>query len=143
MRYRAFVLAGSLIVAYSLHPTAQTQHPTTPGAHQHPEAAKITNPVAADATSVAAGKQIYEKNCANCHGKTGAGDGAMGTELNPKPSVLSDAEWKHGSSDGEIFTVIKDGVKGTGMKAFNSKLATKDIWNVVNYVRSLGPAKSH
>src|SRR5262245_6841405 len=119
------------------------QHPTTPGAHHHAEAAKIKNPVAADATSIAAGKQVYEKNCANCHGKTGAGDGAMGAELNPKPSNLADADWKHGSTDGEIFTVVKDGVKGTGMKAFNSKLTAHQIWDTINYVRSLGPATSH
>ena len=137
MWYRALALVGSLALSQA------AQHPTTPGAHHHAEAAKIQNPVTADATSIAAGKQLYEKNCASCHGKTGAGDGAMGAELNPKPSNLSDGEWKHGSTDGEIYTVIKDGVKGTGMKAFNSKLATKDIWNVVNYVRSLSPAKSH
>src|SRR5262245_12788456 len=137
MWYRALALVGSLTLSQA------AQHPTTPGAHHHAEAAKVQNPVAADASSIAAGKQVYEKNCASCHGKTGAGDGAMGAELNPKPSNLSDGEWKHGSTDGEIYTVIKDGVKGTGMKAFNSKLATKDIWNVVNYVRSLSPAKSH
>jgi cbb3-type cytochrome c oxidase subunit III len=135
MWYVVLALAGSLAIA-------QTQHPAG-GAHTHPEAAKLQNPVAADAASIAAGKQVYEKNCANCHGKTGAGDGAMGSELNPKPSNFTDADWKHGSTDGEIYTVIKDGAKGTGMKAFNSKLAAKDIWNVVNYIRSLGPAKSH
>ena len=129
-------LAGSLTFF-------QTQHPTTGGQHHHPESAKIKNPVAADAASVEAGKQAYEKNCANCHGKTGAGDGMMGAELNPKPSVLNDADWKHGASDGEIYTVIKDGVKGTGMKSFNSKLTTKQMWDVVNYIRTLGPAKSH
>ena len=36
----------------------------------------------------------------------------MGEELTPKPSNLTDADWKHGSTDGEIFTVIRDGVKG-------------------------------
>jgi len=130
-----FALAGSLALAQAQHPEG--------GAHHHPEAAKLKNPAPGDAASIAAGKQVYEKNCTNCHGKTGAGDGAMGSELNPKPSNLSDADWKHGSSDGEIFTVIKDGVKGTGMKGFNSKLTTKQIWDVVNYVRTLGPAKSH
>ena len=65
--------------------------------------------MASDAASIAAGKQVFEKNCANCHGKTGVGDGMMGSELNPKPSNLTDADWKHGSNDGEIFTVIKDG----------------------------------
>jgi high-affinity iron transporter len=137
MWYCALALAGSLMMV------SQTQHPTTPGAHTHSEAAKQKNPVPADAASIEAGKQVYEKNCANCHGKTGVGDGMMGAELNPKPANLVDADWKHGSTDGEIFTVIKDGVKGTGMKSFNSKLTTRQMWDVVNYVRSLGPAKSH
>lgn len=137
MWYGVFALTASLMLA-----PAQ-QHPATGGAHQHPEAAKQKNPVTADATSIAAGKQVYEKSCANCHGKTGAGDGAMGAELNPKPSNLSDGEWKHGSSDGELFAVIKEGVKGTGMRSFNSKLTPHQMWDVINYVRTLAPAKSH
>jgi mono/diheme cytochrome c family protein len=93
--------------------------------------------VAADATSIAAGKQLYDKQCAGCHGDSGKGDGSMGEELNPKPANLADADWKHGSSDGEIFTVIRDGVKNTGMKPYSRKLTTHQIWDVVNYVRSL------
>ena len=135
MWYITLALAGALMFAQ--------EHPSTPGAHNHPEAAKQKNPVAADAASVAAGKQLYEKNCANCHGKTGAGDGTMGEQLNPKPSNLADADWKHGSSDGEIFKVIKEGVKGTGMKSFNSKMTEHQMWDVINYVRTFAPAKSH
>jgi mono/diheme cytochrome c family protein len=138
MRLFVIALAGSLAVA----PALAQQHPQG-GAHQHPEAAKLKNPAPGDAASIAAGKVVYEKNCANCHGATGAGDGKMGAELNPKPSNVADADWKHGASDGEIFTVIKSGVKGTGMKAFNSKLTEKQIWDVVNYIRTLGPTKSH
>ena len=135
MWYYAIVLSAAL--------SLQAQHPAGGGAHHHPEAAKQKNPVAADAASVAAGKTVFDKNCANCHGKTGTGDGAMGAELNPKPSNLTDAEWKHGDTDGEIFLVIKDGAKGTGMKSFNSKLTEHQIWDVINYIRSIGPAKSH
>jgi copper transport protein len=145
MRYRTITIMASLMLASGLGAAAYQdhQHPDA-GTHRHPEAAKITNPVKADATSIAAGKQVYEKNCASCHGKTGKGDGLMGEELNPKPADLTDAQWKHGSTDGEIFTVIKDGVKGTGMKSFNSKLTTHELWDVVNYVRSLAtPAKPH
>lgn len=130
------------VIALAATLSMQAQHPAG-GAHHHPEAAKQKNPVAADATSIAAGKTIYDKNCANCHGKTGLGDGMMGAELNPKPSNLTDADWKHGETDGELFLVIKDGAKGTGMKSFNSKLTEHQIWDVVNYIRSLGPAKSH
>jgi cbb3-type cytochrome c oxidase subunit III len=144
MRYRAIVIiagltlaGGAAVAAYQEH-----QHPAG-GAHHHPEAAKVTNPVKADPASIAAGKQVFEKNCASCHGKTGKGDGMMGEELTPKPADLTRGEWKHGSTDGEIFAVIKDGVKGTGMKSFNSKLTAHQIWDVVNYVRTLGAAPSH
>jgi mono/diheme cytochrome c family protein len=63
----------------------------------------------------------------------------MGAELDPKPSNLGDADWKHGSTDGEIFTVIRDGVKSTAMKPYARKLTTHQVWDVVNYVRSLAP----
>ena len=120
--------------------TPQThQHPAEGGVHHHPQAAKLKNPVPANAASIAAGQALYQKQCAGCHGDAGKGDGAMGEELNPKPSNLTDAEWKHGPSDGEMFTVIRDGVKSTGMKAFKRKMTTNQLWNVVNYVRSIGP----
>jgi mono/diheme cytochrome c family protein len=112
------------------------QHPAG-GAHHHPEAAKLQNPVAADATSVAEGQKLYTKFCSECHGDAGKGDGEMSEDLNPKPANLTDADWKHGSTDGEIFTVIRDGVKNTGMKPYARKLTTHQIWDVVNYVRSI------
>ena len=121
---------------------AQHQHPPAHpggGAHQHPQAAKLKNPVTADAASIAAGQALYEKQCAGCHGDAGKGDGAMGAELTPKPSNLADADWKHGATDGEIYTVIRDGVKTTGMKPYRAKLTTHQLWDVVNYVRSIGP----
>ncbi|SRR5579871_489681 len=126
---------GALTLALAAAP--QDQHEA--GAHHHPEAAKVKNPVPADATSVAAGKDIYAKNCASCHGDTGKGDGRMGEELNPKPPNLTDAEWKHGSTDGEIYKVIHDGSPKTGMKAFGRKLTDHQIWDVINYIRSIGP----
>ena len=115
------------------------QHPAEGGAHHHPQAAKLKNEVPADAASIAAGQAVYQKQCAGCHGDTGKGDGKMGAELNPKPSNLSDADWKHGSTDGEIFTVIRDGVKTPGMRPYGKKLTTHQLWDVVNYLRSIGP----
>lgn len=115
------------------------EHPPKAGAHHHPKAAALKNAVPVSAVSIAAGQALYQKQCAGCHGDSGKGDGAMGEELNPKPSNLADADWKHGSSDGEIFTVIRDGVRSTGMKAYSRKLTTHQLWDVVNYVRSVGP----
>jgi len=129
--------AATTLLARQAH-----QHPTT-GVHRHPEAAKMKNPVKADATSIAAGQKLYDSNCAGCHGDTGKGDGSMGEDLNPKPSNLVDADWKHGSTDGELFLVIRDGARNTGMKAFGKKMTAHQIWDVINYIRSIGPAKSH
>jgi len=136
------VLSAALSAALAARDPQEHQHPTThpaTGAHRHAQAAKLKNPVAATASSIAAGQKLYEKHCAGCHGDAGKGDGAMGEELQPKPSNLTDADWKHGSTDGEIFTVIRDGVKGTGMKPFGKKLTAHQMWDVVNDVRSIGP----
>ena len=141
----ALVASGSvtLVLAQATHQHPQPGTHPSGGAHRHPQAAKMTNPVHADATSIAAGKGLYDKQCAGCHGETGKGDGSMGADIDPKPSDLTDTEWKHGSTDGELFLVIRDGAKGTGMKPFAKKLTPHQIWDVINYVRSIGPAKSH
>jgi len=116
----------------------QAAHAKEP--HQHPEAAKLQNPVAADAASIEAGKKLYTESCADCHGEAGKGDGPAAPYAgDPPPSNLTDAEWKHGSTDGEIYTVIHDGVEGTGMKDFGKELKANDIWNLVNYVKTLAP----
>jgi mono/diheme cytochrome c family protein len=136
------LMTGALTAAIAARGLQQHEHPATHpagGAHRHAAAAKLKNPVPADAASIAAGKEVFDKQCAGCHGDTGKGDGAMGEELNPRPSNLVDADWKHGSTDGEIFTVLRDGVRNTGMKPYARKLTARQMWSVVNYVRSIGP----
>jgi mono/diheme cytochrome c family protein len=133
------VLSACLSTALAAGTRQTHDHPAEGGAHYHPQAAALTNPVPPSAASIAAGQVLYQNQCAGCHGDTGLGDGAMGDELNPKPSNLTDADWKHGSTDGEIFTVIRDGVKSTGMKPFRRKMTTHQLWDVVNYVRSFRP----
>jgi copper transport protein len=136
------VLSVCATVALGARAQQDHQHPPEGGAHHHPQAARLKNPVRSSAASIAAGRAVYQKQCAGCHGDTGTGDGAMGEELTPKPSNLTDADWKHGSTDGEIFIVIHDGVKSTGMKAYGRKMSAHQLWDVVNYIRSIGPPKT-
>jgi cbb3-type cytochrome c oxidase subunit III len=132
------LVTAALPIALAAYGAQQHQHPAEGAAHQHPEAAKMKNPVAMTPESIAAGQQVYAKNCASCHGETGKGDGKMGAELKPPPPNLADADWKHGATDGEIFIVVRDGIRTTPMKSFKSKLTTDQMWQVVNYMRSLG-----
>jgi len=105
-------------------------------AQGNPDAAKLKNPVASSPESIAAGQQLYARNCASCHGRNG--QGGPGNDLIPAaPSLLGDA-WTHGSTDGEIFTNIKIGVAPDfNMVPFKDKLKDDEIWNLVNYIRSI------
>jgi mono/diheme cytochrome c family protein len=109
-------------------------------AQGNPEAAKVKNPVAGTPESLATGKQIYTRYCATCHGTSG--QGGSGSDISPPAPNLTDEEWKRGSSDGEIFAVIKNGVQpDLFMEPWGDRIKDEDIWNVVNYVRSLAKKK--
>jgi cytochrome c oxidase cbb3-type subunit 3 len=78
--------------------------------------------------SIAEGKKLFGKHCMVCHGKTG--NGGIGPDL--KGSLR-----RHGHSEGEIFHVITDGVKGTAMRGFREELPDEMRWHLVNYITSL------
>ena len=65
-------------------------------------------------------------------------EGGPGNDLIPAAPDLTDKEWKHGSTDGEIFSAIKNGVPPElNMVPFGDQIKDTEIWNVVNYIRSL------
>jgi mono/diheme cytochrome c family protein len=107
-----------------------------------PEGKKMKNPVAVTPASIAAGKASYTKNCAFCHGAEAKGDGKMAPK-DTHPSDLTDAKWDRGSTDGEIFQVIRHGA-GPDMKMRPfpaARIPDTEVWNIVNYLRSVGPKK--
>ena len=128
-------LAGAALVSAA----APRGRPAAPAAP--PEALAPANPVAATPASVAAGAAAYAAHCAACHGATGRGDGALAAAAaayGPRPSNLADPTWRHGGSDGQIFTAIRDGIgPDFAMDAFGDRLSETDIWHLVNFLRSL------
>jgi mono/diheme cytochrome c family protein len=102
-----------------------------------PEGKKLKNPVASSPESIKAGQALFQKNCRFCHGADAHGDGPMAPE-GTHPSNLTDDKWDRGSTDGEIFMVIREGAGPKfDMKGFKSKMSETDVWNVVNYLKSL------
>jgi len=94
-----------------------------------------TNPVTRDEASLQRGQELFQINCALCHGPQGQGNGPFAAFLQNKPSNLTEGA-AMGLSDGEIFRVISDGVEGR-MPPLRENLRIHDRWDVVNYVRSL------
>ena len=107
-------------------------------------ATSARNPVASTPESIAAGKRAYDANCAACHGNLAQGAVKAGMTISiieeqrgKQPPDLTDDQWDHGSSDGEIFAVIKRGVPPTMMAGFDGRIPDEDIWSIVNYLRTL------
>ncbi|MFN7944230.1 MAG: cytochrome c [Blastocatellia bacterium] len=112
-------------------------------ARRNPEAQKLNNPEPQNDETIEAGKKLYQRHCASCHGPQGKGDGSQAL-AGGTPSDLTDETWDYGSSDGEIFVAIRDGVSAD-MLAYKDKLTDKQIWQLVTFIRSIGPkpAREH
>ncbi|HEY6946541.1 MAG TPA: cytochrome c [Candidatus Acidoferrum sp.] len=86
----------------------------------------------------------FADHCAICHGNDGSGDAAIGNGLYPKPPDLRKPETQN-LSDGELFWIIENGVRFTGMPAFstNGDHASgnhgngQDSWKLVHFIRRL------
>ena len=122
-------------VGASQQSAATTTTASAPKRGGNPDAARVANPVAASPDSISAGRRTYTQFCANCHGTTGKGDG-RGAPAGTQVPDLTDVPWDYGSTDGEIFGVIHDGVSAD-MGPYAERMKDSDIWNVINYIRSL------
>ena len=86
----------------------------------------------------------FADHCAICHGNDGNSDTPIGNGLYPKPPDLRKRETQD-LSDGELFWIIENGVRFTGMPAFSSNGdhmagnhgSAQDSWKLVHFIRHL------
>ena len=140
---RILVLLASLALAFPCRaqqgqstPPAETK-PASPSAAAKvpPEARKVVNPVKPTAASLALAKKKYGYDCAMCHGKDGDGKGDLAIDMKLRMVDYRDPATLKSVTDGEMFYVIKNG-NGT-MPSEADRLKDDDIWNLVNYIRSI------
>jgi predicted CXXCH cytochrome family protein len=142
------VLVTVLVVGYGLlvvrHGFRATDEPTAPERIlarivrnvSIPRSAKNTkNPIEATGTALSEAREDFNARCSGCHGLDGSGISQMGRNLYPKPPDLRASETQS-LTDGEIEYVIENGVRLTGMPAWN-QLSQTEIWKLVGYVRQL------
>ena len=109
-------------------------------ADQMAEARANKSPVEATPDNIAKGKALFEGKgtCFNCHGKNGDGQGEAGKILNPSPRNFTNCKFHKKRKDGELFWVIKNGIKMTGMPSFaRIEVPDQEIWSMVAFLKKL------
>ena len=96
------------------------------------------NPFAGDAKAVAAGKELFLKNCKRCHGPGGLGDGPDADPDSAPDMDLTVAKRAARNPDGVVFYKIWNGRKKPKMPAFKNEGLTQDqAWQIVSFVQTL------
>jgi mono/diheme cytochrome c family protein len=81
------------------------------------------------------GLRIYKETCIYCHGAPGKDPGDIGKGLNPEPPYLPDTVERWTSA--QLFWIIKNGIKMTGMASYGAVHTDEEIWNLVAFVQRL------
>jgi cytochrome c553 len=101
------------------------------------DARNMHNPMPASEENLKAARDHFADHCATCHGNDGRGDTMYGKGLYPKPPDMTQARTQS-LSDGEIFWIIENGVRFTGMPAFGGGHGSQDdSWKLVLFIRHL------
>lgn len=108
------------------------------GISLNPGNISTANPIPVSEESLARGEEIFMRNCSQCHGVTGLGDGPVGLTLTPPPANLTLHTVPGLHTDGELFTWISNGISSSAMPAFSTVLTEEERWTVINYIRTLG-----
>lgn len=141
-----YVLQGKndmdAIVAYmQVIGTALTKQAAKPVQKSADAGTETVNPFAGDQKAIAAGKAIFEENCAMCHGEKGEGD--IGPSLADDVFLyvegdLGDDVYFHLINDGTEEGETDEGrVEKGGMPEFSDVMSRDEIWSVISYIRSL------
>jgi mono/diheme cytochrome c family protein len=97
------------------------------------------NPVAVNPEVMSAAMAHFADHCASCHGNDGRGVTLVGRGLYPKPPDMTGAATQE-LTDGELYYIIENGVRLTGMPAFGEGTgdpANKESWDLVAFIRHL------
>lgn len=131
-RARALPLTLAMVVTAFAATPARAQGPSDNPWVAPDRASHRANPVTTSADVVKRGQGLFKRDCEQCHGKAGHGDGPQASSLTPKPADLA-SERVQSQVDGAIFWKISEG-RGMMPKA---TLGESEKWAVIDYLRTL------
>lgn len=134
-RWRPLMLAGAAVflvagAQQALPPLTIDAYPTT---YRRPA-------VPYNAASVAHGAALYGRHCAECHGKTGQGDGPAAAGLLQRPADLT-APHTNDHTAGDMFWWLTRGL-GIVMPGFGATIPEDGRWDLINFVRALSAGEA-
>jgi mono/diheme cytochrome c family protein len=100
-------------------------------------ASQTINPVSSTPAILADARAHWADHCATCHANDGSGDTMMGRRMYP-PAPDMRVPATQNLSDGELFYIIQNGIRLTGMPGWGgSDHDTEDSWKLVRFIRHL------
>jgi mono/diheme cytochrome c family protein len=102
-------------------------------------ARQLANPVKAGPEVLSRAMEHFADHCAVCHGNDGRGMTLIGRGLYPKPPDMTERSTQ-GLSDGELYYIIENGIRFTGMPAFGEEPDNNEdteTWDLVHFIRHL------
>jgi mono/diheme cytochrome c family protein len=138
---------GGLVMVFFILPSMNWSATRKPGQVENTIASYITsnwirrnaaeesNPFHPTPENLKAGQADFDRHCSGCHGLTGNGENRLEADFYPPVAKLTNdtAKW----SDGELYFIIANGIRMTGMPGFVKKHDSKEIWGLILWVRHL------
>lgn len=95
----------------------------------------IDEPPLTDPQMALRGAASFRDNCVQCHGAPGVAQSAIGLSMQPLPGPLVDAQqhWR----PRELYWVVRNGIKMTGMPAWQYRMPDAEIWDLVAFMQQL------
>ena len=95
-----------------------------------------TNPLGKDPAALRDGGEHYKEMCVTCHGAPGVDASEIGDGLNPPAPDLTLTRIQT-RSDGELFWIVQNGIRMSGMPSFGPTHKDREIWAIVAFLRHL------
>lgn len=96
-----------------------------------------TNPLPATVDNIDAGKRIWTRECAVCHGDAARGEGIYRQGIEPVPPSFNDTGTYNDYTDADYFWRISEGVPWTAMPTWKAVYSERERWELVTYIRTM------
>jgi mono/diheme cytochrome c family protein len=99
------------------------------------------SPVAATPENIESGRGLFLQKCAACHGEDGKAQTDFAAAMPTRPADLT-GQQARALGEGELYSLINDGIKTAGMPAFKGRISDEAIWRIALFVQQLNSAES-